>query len=76
MAIDWSNIQPYTYEELEALAGADDSEDDLTCRIMRVLARAHASQLVYGGDASVIDDSGWTKTTLPAVAQLIANELR
>lgn len=73
--IDWSTIEPLTPAELAGLDFAQLSEDPLVVRIMALLARAHLSDLVYGGDPSVVDPSGWAKSTLPAVATLIARDL-
>ena len=61
--------------DFEALEDADLSEDPHTLRVLAVLQRAHEAGLVFGGSADLVDPSGWTKGTLPAVAQLIADEL-
>jgi hypothetical protein len=69
------DFTPLTPDELAALRDADLSEDPVTLRILRTLHRAHASGLVYGGDTHELDPSGWTKSTLPAVAVMIALEV-
>ena len=77
MSYDYEPLSP---EELAALRDADldieDGNDLLAAVILNALTRAHASALVSGGSPSVVDPSGWTKSTFPATAAYIARRVR
>ena len=74
-----SKYEPLTDDELAALRDADlDVEagtDIVAVTIYTALTRLHTSGLVFGGRTDIIDPSGWTKSTLPAVAVYIARAL-
>jgi hypothetical protein len=44
--------------------------------ILEAMEAAHEADLLYGGDPALVDPSGWTKSTFPAVADRIAAKLR
>ena len=67
--------EPLTRTELDALADADLNDDPRVLQVLGVLYRANAAGLVFGGDPSIVDPTGWTRSTLPAVAVLIADDL-
>jgi hypothetical protein len=65
-----------TATQVLALADADMSDDPLRLRLLAVLNRAHDAGLVFGGRADIVDPTGWTKSTFPAVASLLADAAR